>query len=205
MLAVRLCGPRVVERLESIGVRRLSDLVRRTPDELVTEVNIEAGRPIWHPPMATRAMSNLIAAAEAERSRPSDAHEGGADSCLVIPPSLGEVGVLVGSPTTDRSPSARPQGRWVCCPRVNGDLACCALSTPSRRAGMLSVGWERQLSPAARLRKDESGPRRPRIGTLASATDCGSVRASYVALVPSFSTICCAYHPGQGASVPWRV
>ena len=64
MLAVRMCGPRVVARLESIGVRRLSDLAGRTPGELVAEVNIEAGRPIWHPPMATLAMSNLIAAAE---------------------------------------------------------------------------------------------------------------------------------------------
>jgi hypothetical protein len=64
MLAVRLCGPRVVARLESIGVERLSDLAGRAADELVAEVNIEAGRPIWHPPMATEAMSNLIAAAE---------------------------------------------------------------------------------------------------------------------------------------------
>ena len=63
MLAVRMCGPRVVARLESIGVRRLSDLAGRTPDELVAEVNIEAGRPIWHPLMATLAMSNLITAA----------------------------------------------------------------------------------------------------------------------------------------------
>ena len=67
MLAVRLCGPRVVARLESIGVRRLSDIVGRTPDELLTEVNIEAGRTIWRPPMATTAMYNLIAAADAER------------------------------------------------------------------------------------------------------------------------------------------
>ncbi len=63
MLAVRMCGPQVLARLESIGVRRLSDLAGRDPDELVAEVNIEAGRPIWHPPLATQAMSNLIAAA----------------------------------------------------------------------------------------------------------------------------------------------
>jgi hypothetical protein len=67
MLAVRLCGPRVVARLESIGVRHLSDIVGRTPDELLTEVNIEAGRTIWRPPMATTAMHNLIAAADTER------------------------------------------------------------------------------------------------------------------------------------------
>lgn len=63
MLAVPLCGDRVIARLESIGVRRLSDLANREPDELVLEVNLEAGRPIWWPPMATRAMANLVAAA----------------------------------------------------------------------------------------------------------------------------------------------
>jgi hypothetical protein len=42
----------------------------RTPEELVAEVNIEAGRPIWRPPMATAAMLNLISAAQAQqRSR----------------------------------------------------------------------------------------------------------------------------------------
>jgi hypothetical protein len=69
MLAVRLCGPRVLARLESIGVERLSDLAGRAAEDLVAEVNIEAGRAIWHPPMATEAMSNLIAAAEAQRNK----------------------------------------------------------------------------------------------------------------------------------------
>ncbi len=63
MLAVRLCGPRVIERLESIGVRRLADLADRDAFDLVEEVNIAAGRRIWSPPMATTAMANLIAAA----------------------------------------------------------------------------------------------------------------------------------------------
>jgi hypothetical protein len=68
MLAVRLCGPRVIARLESIGITGLGDLAHRQPDDLVDEVNIQAGRPIWHPPMAIRAMANLIAAArEADR------------------------------------------------------------------------------------------------------------------------------------------
>lgn len=63
MLAVRLCGPRVIARLESIGITRLQDLAARDPDQLVHQVNLAAGRPIWHPPMATQAMTNLIAAA----------------------------------------------------------------------------------------------------------------------------------------------
>ena len=67
MLAVRLCGPRVIARLESIGIERLRDLAERQPDELVCEVNLEAGRPIWHPPVATEAMANLIGAAQRER------------------------------------------------------------------------------------------------------------------------------------------
>jgi hypothetical protein len=63
MLAVRLCGPRVIARLESIGITKLEDLADRDADQLVHQVNIAAGRPIWHPPIATQAMSNLIAAA----------------------------------------------------------------------------------------------------------------------------------------------
>jgi hypothetical protein len=64
MLAVRLCGPRVLMRLESIGVHRLADLEGRDPWEVMHEVNLEAGRPIWRPPLAIVALQNLIAAAE---------------------------------------------------------------------------------------------------------------------------------------------
>ena len=62
MLAVRLCGPRVIARLESIGITELRDLACRDPYQLVHEVNLASGRPIWHPPMAIQAMANLIAA-----------------------------------------------------------------------------------------------------------------------------------------------
>ena len=67
MRAVPLCGPRVVARLESIGVERLADLRDRDPYDLMQEVNIEAGRPIWRPPMATRALENLVEAAKLDR------------------------------------------------------------------------------------------------------------------------------------------
>jgi hypothetical protein len=63
MLAVRLCGPRVIARLESIGITQLRDLAERDSYQLVHEVNMAAGTPIWHPPIATQAMTNLIAAA----------------------------------------------------------------------------------------------------------------------------------------------
>ena len=66
MFAVRLCGERVLERLESIGIRRLADLRGRDPWELMYEINREAGRPTWHAPMATRALQNLVDAAERE-------------------------------------------------------------------------------------------------------------------------------------------
>jgi hypothetical protein len=58
----------VIARLEAIGVSRLDDLAGRDPEELVLAVNVAAGRPIWRPPMAERAMANLIEAAELARS-----------------------------------------------------------------------------------------------------------------------------------------
>jgi hypothetical protein len=70
MLAVRLCGERVLMRLESIGVRRLADLCGRDPWELMHMINLEAGRPIWQPPLAVAALQNLIDAAEREGTAP---------------------------------------------------------------------------------------------------------------------------------------
>jgi len=43
MLAVRLCGPRVIARLESIGIQRLDDLAERDPHDLVEEVKHRGG------------------------------------------------------------------------------------------------------------------------------------------------------------------
>ena len=72
MLAVPLCGPRVISRLEAIGIRSLRELADRDPDELVLAVNLCAGRPIWRPPMAHRATENLVTAArEAGASHPA--------------------------------------------------------------------------------------------------------------------------------------
>jgi hypothetical protein len=70
LLRVALCGPRVVRRLEAIGIRTLDELADREPDELLLAVNLSVGAPIWQPPMATRAMHNLIVAAKAATSRP---------------------------------------------------------------------------------------------------------------------------------------
>ena len=66
MRAVDLCGERVLERLEEIGVTCLADLRGADPEELVQRVNVAAGYPIWRHPRAVQAMANLIAAAEAE-------------------------------------------------------------------------------------------------------------------------------------------
>ena len=66
MLAAHMCGRRVVERLASIGVRRLADLRGRDPWDLMHEINLEAGRPIWQPPMAIIALQNLVDASERE-------------------------------------------------------------------------------------------------------------------------------------------
>jgi hypothetical protein len=72
MLRVALCGPRVIMRLERSGIMCLDDLAERQPEELVLAVNLAAGGPIWRPPMATRAMSNLIEAACARRAAALD-------------------------------------------------------------------------------------------------------------------------------------
>jgi hypothetical protein len=69
MLAVQLCGERVLMRLESIGVTRLADLRGRDPWEVMHEINLEAGRLIWRAPLAVAALQNLIDAAERESAR----------------------------------------------------------------------------------------------------------------------------------------
>ena len=70
LLAVHLCGERVLMRLESIGVCRAADLRGRDPWDVMHEINLEAGRPIWHAPMAIAALQNLIDAAEREGNAP---------------------------------------------------------------------------------------------------------------------------------------
>ncbi len=70
MLAVPLCGPRVISRLEAIGIQSLRELADRDLDELVLAVNLSAGRPIWRPPIAHRAMHNLVTAAHTARISP---------------------------------------------------------------------------------------------------------------------------------------
>jgi hypothetical protein len=64
MLSAPLCGPRVLQRLESIGIHSLSDLRGRDPWELMHEINLQAGRPIWRAPLAVQALQNLIDAAD---------------------------------------------------------------------------------------------------------------------------------------------
>ncbi len=63
MLAVPMCGPRVVARLEALGIRRLTDLRARDPWELLHEVNLQAGRVVWRGPLAVVALQNLVDAA----------------------------------------------------------------------------------------------------------------------------------------------
>ena len=84
MLRVALCGPRVIMRLERIGITCLDDLVERDPEELVLAVNLAAGGPIWRPPMATRAMTNLIEAARGKRAT-EDRHDAPAGAARQSP------------------------------------------------------------------------------------------------------------------------
>ena len=76
MLAVLLCGERVLMRLESIGVERLADLRGRDPWDLMHKINLEVGRPIWRPPLAVAALQNLVDAAERDASRPARRRSG---------------------------------------------------------------------------------------------------------------------------------
>lgn len=66
MLDVPRCGARVIERLASVGIERLADLRGEDAHDLMERVNIEAGRPIWQPPMAILALENLIEAAHGQ-------------------------------------------------------------------------------------------------------------------------------------------
>ena len=67
MLAVPLCGLRVVKRLESIGVTKLSDLRGRDAQDLMHEINIEAGRRMWGPPMGKIPVGDFIDAAQRQQ------------------------------------------------------------------------------------------------------------------------------------------
>ena len=71
MKVVCLCGERVIARLESIGMRRLADLAGRDPWDLMHQINLQVGRPIWCATMAVLALPNLIDAAEREASPPA--------------------------------------------------------------------------------------------------------------------------------------
>jgi len=103
MLTVPLCGPRVIARLESIGIRALTDLLGRDPEELVSRVNFSAGRPIWHPPMATAAMSNLIAAA-------ARTAESAAEDSSAFEPAPSGAAARTGRHRTGHSRSQRASG-----------------------------------------------------------------------------------------------
>ena len=70
-LAVPLCGSRVVARLEAIGVGRLEDLRGRDSLDLMEEVNLAAGHPVWRPPIALRALENLVRAASKDLTKMS--------------------------------------------------------------------------------------------------------------------------------------
>ena len=71
MRRVRLCGERVIGRLDSIGVTCLADLAGRNPWEVMHEINLQAGRVIWRAPLAVIALQNLIDAAEQMAAPPA--------------------------------------------------------------------------------------------------------------------------------------
>ena len=76
MLAVLLCGERVLMRLEPIGVERLADLRGRDSWDLMHEIILRVGRPIWRPPLAVAALQNLVDAGERDASSPARRRSG---------------------------------------------------------------------------------------------------------------------------------
>ncbi len=62
MQSAPLCGPKVVARLESIAVRRQSDLRSQDPIDLMESVNRAFGNPIWRRSIVSRALAHVIAA-----------------------------------------------------------------------------------------------------------------------------------------------
>jgi hypothetical protein len=75
---VHLCSERVLACLESIGVTGLAVLAGRDPWHVMYEINLQAGRVIWRPPLTIGALQNPIDAAEREPTPPTrPAHAGG--------------------------------------------------------------------------------------------------------------------------------
>jgi hypothetical protein len=73
-----LCSERVLARLESIGVTRLAVLAGRDPWHVMYEINLQAGRVIWRPPLTIAALQNPIDAAERDPAPPTrPVHAGG--------------------------------------------------------------------------------------------------------------------------------
>jgi hypothetical protein len=69
MLVVPLCGQRVLQRPEAIGICGLGDLRGRDPSELMHEINLQTGRPVWRALPTLRAHQNLVGVAEQADAR----------------------------------------------------------------------------------------------------------------------------------------
>lgn len=64
LLAVPGVGPRVIERLEALGLRGLPDLAAREPDAICAAVSAAVGGTCWrNSPRARGAVAGAIAAA----------------------------------------------------------------------------------------------------------------------------------------------
>ena len=64
MQSVPLCGPRILARLESIAVHRLSNVRVQDLFDLMDRVNLATADPIRRPLIETRALAELSAAPE---------------------------------------------------------------------------------------------------------------------------------------------
>jgi hypothetical protein len=109
MRSVPLCGRRVVERLRSIGISRLSDLAGKDPAVLMHQVNLAAGKVIWRPPMAIIALSNLIATADKRENRAGTRDRASSEGSLTAA-QHGSLNLLRRSKRTARGRNSKPNG-----------------------------------------------------------------------------------------------
>jgi hypothetical protein len=65
MQKVRSIGPKMIDYLESIGIRRMADLRRMDPEEIAVRINSELGIPRINK-TGIAALAGLVAAARTE-------------------------------------------------------------------------------------------------------------------------------------------
>ncbi|RVU02140.1 helix-hairpin-helix domain-containing protein [Novosphingobium umbonatum] len=68
LLGIKGVGPKVIARLEAVGISSLMDLAQRDPQAICAMAAIDAGSTCWrNSPMALRAITAAVEFAQAAR------------------------------------------------------------------------------------------------------------------------------------------